>query len=160
MHTSSYSCRSRYPKGYLPAHSTPDGNCLFNAVSTTISGTEKLGTLLRLATVLQGVGHLEHYTSMVMNTLVHHATQSYTYWYFTQLKAELPDPDRLQQFICTVASSDDVFERRPKDHPTAEELIQYILKEEIQATARLGSYSGNNHNTRTTYNATLCMTLY
>ena len=49
----------------------------------------------------------------------------------------------MQQFICTVSSNEGIFKGRPQDNPTTSQLISYILKQEIMATAHLGSYSGS-----------------
>lgn len=63
-----------------------------------------------------------------------------------QYTADLHDPDRAQQFVCTVASSDATFLNRPQSNPTTENLVEYILKEEIVSTAHFGAYSGKYYN--------------
>ena len=45
-------------------------------------------------------------------------------------------------FLSVVASSDAMVSSRPVDNPTCDELLDYIVKKEIQVTARSGSYSG------------------
>ena len=61
-----------------------------------------------------------------------------------QLKAEFSDTAALQQFICTAASNDSIFENRPSasDNPTDDSLVCYLLKEEIMVIAHLGAYCG------------------
>lgn len=59
-----------------------------------------------------------------------------------QLQCEVPETDSLVSLICTVASTDSIYENRPTDNPTATCLIEYILKCEIMETAKIGSYSG------------------
>lgn len=44
--------------------------------------------------------------------------------------------------MLTVVHSDTVFENRPSNSPTVEELIVYLLQEEIRNTAKLGEFSG------------------
>lgn len=44
--------------------------------------------------------------------------------------------------MLTVVHSDTVFENRPTNSPTVEELIVYLLQEEIRNTAKLGEFSG------------------
>ena len=44
--------------------------------------------------------------------------------------------------MSTVASSDSVVAQRPLDNPTAEEVLHYILVEEIRATTKVGLDSG------------------
>lgn len=65
-----YICRyvalkSRMPKGFYPAWTSGDGNCLFSAISIALTGSESLSEHLRLGTVIHGVKHFEHYSDMV-----------------------------------------------------------------------------------------------
>lgn len=59
-----------------------------------------------------------------------------------QYTTELQCTDRAQQFVGTVASSNQVFNGRPMNNPTIEDLLKYILCEEIKTTCVSGSYSG------------------
>lgn len=56
---------------------------------------------------------------------------------------QLKDPSVAQSFIHSVANSEEVFNRRPQDNPSLQELVEYILKEEIYATTYPGSFSGS-----------------
>ena len=49
----------------------------------------------------------------------------------------------LQRF-CTVSRNNEIFKCRPQQNPTTKQLLQYVLKQEIMATASLESYSGIN----------------
>lgn len=59
-----------------------------------------------------------------------------------QYSVVLNAPDQVQQFVGTVASSNEVFQGRPMDNPSTEELLKYILEKEIKETCVIGSYSG------------------
>lgn len=63
--------RKRIPAGYHVVKSTGDGNCLFNSVSTAISGDESFGPALRILAVLHGIEHFQHYLQMVSVSLLH-----------------------------------------------------------------------------------------
>ena len=45
------------------------------------------------------------------------------------------------QFL-TSATTSTAFENRPVQNPRVEDLIEYTLKAEVQATAKNGAYSG------------------
>ena len=57
--------KARMPKGFYPAWTSGDGNCLFGAVSIALTGSESLSERLQLRTVIHGVQHFEHYSEMV-----------------------------------------------------------------------------------------------
>lgn len=46
------------------------------------------------------------------------------------------------QFLSTVASCDQVVTQRPLEDPSVEEVLSYVLQEEIRVMAKLGAYSG------------------
>ena len=45
--------RSNFPEVGIPALSTGDGNCLFNSMSTALTGDENLAPELRLRTAIE-----------------------------------------------------------------------------------------------------------
>lgn len=56
----------------------------------------------------------------------------------------LTDAGSVMQFCCMAVSSEDIFSHRPTDDPSVADIIEFLLKEEIQVTAHNGSYSGIN----------------
>lgn len=56
---------SKIPREYCAIQCTADGNCLYNAVSTTLSGNEDNASILRVAALHHAVLHYDHYVKMV-----------------------------------------------------------------------------------------------
>ena len=48
-----------------------------------------------------------------------------------------------QQLLCTMISSDVIYDQRPTDEPDVIQLLEFMLKKEIHVTARVGAYSGD-----------------
>ena len=59
-----------------------------------------------------------------------------------KLKQEITQTDVAQAFLSCVASNNTVVTNRPISDPTAEELILYSMRSEIQLTALNSQYSG------------------
>ena len=57
-------CEIVYP-GLTPALTSSVGDCLFGAVSVCLFGSIESEKLLRLATVIHGITHFDHYREMV-----------------------------------------------------------------------------------------------
>lgn len=56
--------------GLLPLKTTGDGNCLFNAASIALTGSENSSITFRLSGVLHAVQHFDHYKTIVSITLL------------------------------------------------------------------------------------------
>ena len=54
---------------FQPLVSTGDGNCLYNSVSTILFGSESYSSSLRLASLLHGLKHYDHYLAMVSHAV-------------------------------------------------------------------------------------------
>ena len=50
-----------------------------------------------------------------------------------------------QQLLCSMISSDVVYEQRPVDDPTVSQILEFMLQKEIHTTANPGVYSGNHN---------------
>ena len=61
--------RSRVPPGYHLFNCTGEGNCLYCSASISLNGDESLANLMRVASVLHAVSHIEHYIKMVCCSL-------------------------------------------------------------------------------------------
>ena len=59
------------PSGLTPALTSSVGDCLFGAVSVCLFGTIEYEKLLRLATVVHGITHFDHYRDMVSSSCDH-----------------------------------------------------------------------------------------
>lgn len=66
----------RIPTSFVPLKATGNGNCLYNAVSILLFGSEEQAVLLRLASVEYAIGHFKHYMEMAstlhMSVRVHY----------------------------------------------------------------------------------------
>lgn len=60
--------RDRLPTGLTPALTSSFGDCLFGAVSVCLFGNIEFEELLRLAAVMHGINHFDHYLEMVRIT--------------------------------------------------------------------------------------------
>lgn len=61
--------KGRISTGLYPLKTTGDGNCLFNAASIALTGSENSSITFRLASVLHAVQHFDHYKTIVSITL-------------------------------------------------------------------------------------------
>jgi hypothetical protein len=131
----------RVPSGFHLVKATGDGNCLFHSASISLVGEEQLSNKLRLYSVLQAVLHYDEYMKK-----------------YTSLATTLELAQEYLKEYCT----DEVYLRRPKgDGVTCMELIQFMLREETQNTAKLGAYSGGVvNNPRRTCTARGCVCVY
>ena len=59
-----------------------------------------------------------------------------------QYEEVITEVGEAQQFLCSMISSDTVYEQRPVNEPTVTEILEFMLQKEIQATADMGAYSG------------------
>lgn len=59
-----------------------------------------------------------------------------------QYKDVVTEVGEAQQLLCSMISSDALYEQRPVNEPTVAEILEFMLQKEIQATADMGSYSG------------------
>ena len=59
-----------------------------------------------------------------------------------QLKSAVPEVGDMQLFLNTVIVSDAVFEKRPQQNPSTDDLLHFSLQEEVYSTSKLGAYSG------------------
>ena len=62
--------------------------------------------------------------------------------YNTQYQGSIHEVGEAQQLLCSMISSDVIYEQRPVNEPTVTEILEFMLQKEIQATADLGAYSG------------------
>ena len=112
-------------------------------MSLVLFGHELYKDAICLASVLHAVDHFDHYVQMVcptqtcslsMHIICEYVSHVYVYMhyyksiYYAQYMKPLKDPSVAQSFIHSVANSEEVFNKRPQDHPTLQELVEYIFK--------------------------------
>lgn len=64
------------------------------------------------------------------------------FWTFVQYEDSITEVGEAQQFVCSMISSDELYEQRPVDEPTVKDILEFMLQKEIQSTASVDAYSG------------------
>lgn len=62
-----------------------------------------------------------------------------------QLTEKIESISDAVQFLSTVVSCENILDQYPFESHTPAQVIEYTLTSEIQATAKIGSYSGTNN---------------
>lgn len=104
------------PVGFTPYLSVSDGNCLFSSSYLRLFGDTTKPAALRFASLVHGVKHLPHYLKTV--SFVHQIRHNMIVCDTIQLCAEIATDEDALQFLSTVASNDDVFDKRPSGDRT------------------------------------------
>ena len=65
--------------------------------------------------------------------------------YILQYQDVVNEVGEAQQLLCSMISSNVVYEQRPVDDPTVRQILEFMLQKEIHTTANPGAYSGNHN---------------
>eukprot|EP00794_Sanderia_malayensis_P019108 gene19108-21024_t len=109
------------PSGKCPIRTTGDGNCLYNSIGISLFGTENVAPILRLASVLAGISHIDHFVDSYAPGLTSMADTVQFIWSTTT-----------QEVLQLVLS------RQYNDY---HQMLKDAVKAEIMETAKEKSYS-------------------
>lgn len=132
--------KDRIPSGLTPALTSSFGDCLFGSVSVCLFGTIEYEKVLRLAAIIHGIDHYDHYLEMVRLRCTKKGLDSNAV--VIQFVEKIESISDAVQFMSTTVSCDDILENSIFESQTPSQVINYTLTNELRATAKVGCYSG------------------
>ncbi|XP_019629961.1 PREDICTED: uncharacterized protein LOC109474160 isoform X2 [Branchiostoma belcheri] len=108
------------PVNHVALETTGDGDCLFNAVSIALTGSEEHAATFRLGAAAYGGMHADHLIEQ----------------YIADGISNVGSAQMLLHSVCTEDTANACSAVSPR------EIVEYAIKEEAKATSKMGSYSG------------------
>ncbi|XP_071962631.1 uncharacterized protein [Antedon mediterranea] len=114
-------------KSCVAVKSRGDGNCLYHSISRILFGKQGKPCQLRLMAIKRTVEHYNHLKQHILTGLS------------TNGEADIA---MVVAFLAAVSASVEIFDMRPKENPTIDMLLDYIIQAELFCLAKNFAYSG------------------